>query len=110
MSKTTIEAQIREKIDQFAHCMIEREILMDKEDFAEATLQAAKRADELVEIVNNALTTQKEEVVKEILKDVKGIHVMAKTAYESNSWDAGVHDTLFMVEKKLVRLLSHPQD
>ncbi len=44
-------------------------------------------------------------IVKGILDYIKYKHVIAKTAYAGDSWDSGVHDVLFGIEKDLVSTL-----
>lgn len=52
------------------------------------------------------MVADREERIEEIINHIKGYHALGKHAYLSDSWDAGLHDTLFKVEKYLVSLLS----
>lgn len=47
-----------------------------------------------------------EAVMNETVNRIKGKHVRAKTAYGSDSWDAGFHDALFSCEKTIISTLS----
>lgn len=56
-----LQDRFREKLKQFQNCIIEREQVLDREDIAEATLQAAKRADEMVEMFSSEVEQARKE-------------------------------------------------
>lgn len=55
-----------------------------------------------------ALYREKERMKQEIesaLSSVKGLHIVAKKSYPSDSWDCGYHDALFAAEKIIINKL-----
>lgn len=55
-----------------------------------------------------ALLRFKEEVeggiIEKMYNEVSGEHRKARTAYHKDSWDAGWHDALFSISKRIVAL------
>ena len=64
---------------------------------------------ELIDFIKEVETQTKQEARREVVEEgialVKHTRLMAKTAYQSGSWDSGVHDTCEKLEKSLVKLL-----
>lgn len=55
-----------------------------------------------VERLEVFIRAEKNRALEESLSRIKGLHVVAKKAYGSDSWDAGYHDALFAAEKRIV--------
>ncbi len=95
-----MEEKIRVKISQFANCMIERASVTDNEDYAEASLQAAKRADELIEIINQELALLKQKALSLIPEEI-GMTGMIEDMRKRDGYNACRTATITNLTEKL---------